>query len=191
MKSEKQLLALDKIALDPELRTLINPKFRAESILRAGGYDTEQVRVAMDTEYYGNQDILAEAAEAIAQIVDGKTPDKNRKANSAFIQKILNYATDNQALPQQTFDILIRYAQLHIPVAVENATREMALKMQMMGPMGMPGIPGAQQPTVGQQMMPPKPTEQPVERSPMAPGTTNVIPGSIQNQMNAANRPTQ
>lgn len=116
---------LDAILKDQKLSGLLSPSWSLQEMLRNGGYSEESIRQAMDTKNEGNQEILSEASSAIEQILEGKDPGHNRGATTAFVQKILDFATDNE-LETDVYRKLMAYAKDHIPVAKENAARKAA-----------------------------------------------------------------
>lgn len=120
------------IMKDPELRTIVNPYWRAQETLKHGAFEEAEIKVAMSREEVGNIEILAEATQAIQDIVQGQNPKVNRGANTAFIQKILDFATDED-VDDNVFKRLTDYAKAHIPVAYENAMRKANLVKAGMG----------------------------------------------------------
>lgn len=123
LKKKSRTDALAIVMQSPTNAGLINPKWSIEQILRTGGYEEEDIRIAMDVENYGNMDILSKASQAIQDIIGGREPKRYRGANTAFIQKILDFASDNE-LDQEIYDALIQYADSHVEVAIENMMRK-------------------------------------------------------------------
>ena len=124
MKAEKQAAALDRIIGDPELKAQVSKKWLIEQVLLNGDYNDETVRVAMDVQNEGNREVLAKAAEAIEEIIQGKTPKLVRNATTAFMQKIVDFAMDNTDGNLILFRRLMRYANAHRRIVVENMTRK-------------------------------------------------------------------
>lgn len=131
IKTRKQSQALDRIIASG---TPVNKAWLAEMTLRQGDFDEEDIRRAMDLQSDGNDEILAESAKAIEEIISGKTPDRNRGATVGFVNKIIDFAEDhtfgNLKTPagnvkdQEIFQKLMAYAELHMPIAQENALRK-------------------------------------------------------------------
>lgn len=121
------------LTLQPDELQIISPRWRAEQKLRIAGVEEEDIRMAFDRENEGNREILAEASMAIQEIIAGKEAKLNRGANTSFIQKILDYATDTEALEPALVDKLYAYAEAHIPIAQENMARK---AVQMMATQG-------------------------------------------------------
>jgi hypothetical protein len=86
---------------------------------------------------------------AIQDILKGNQPKPNRGANTAYIQQLLDYATDTD-LKQTQYETLMAFAQARIPIAQEN----MASKaVQMMAQKGIsPAMIGTPQPSAVDQL---------------------------------------
>jgi len=131
IKSRKQSDALDRLITSGGQ---VNKSWLSEIILRQGDFDEEDVRRAMDLNSDGNDEIMSEAAKAIQEIVEGKQPQRNRGATVGFVQKIIDYADDNtfgnlkteaeQVKDSKIFEALMAYANLHMPIAEENAVKK-------------------------------------------------------------------
>jgi|SRR5581483_9314295 len=135
--------------LAPDELLILSPRWRAETKLRAAGVEEDDIRIAFDTQNEGNREILSEASQAIQEILDGKTPKLNRGANTAFVQKILDYAYDTDLKPNE-FESLIAYAQAHLPIAQENMARK---AVQVMAQKGIPPTRlGGSQPSAVEQL---------------------------------------
>lgn len=158
IKSKQQIDAVNNIASNPQLSAVVSPKWLVEQTFRAAGFEESDIRIAFDIQNEGNREILQEAAMAIEDIVSNKPVKINRGANTAFVQKIMDYAYDHDLKPG-VFETLIAYAQAHLPIAQENMARK---AMMMRGQQGMGAMP-LQQPDYGQllgqpQEMPAEPT---------------------------------
>lgn len=143
IKNEQKKGALQMIQVDPILRQSVNPKWYLEQVLSGvGGYDKEEVRVALDTQNDADDDILAEASQSIEDIITGKKPKKNRGATTGFIQKIIDYAYNEETLSEELFDKLVKYAQSHLEIAKQNAIRKARGVLMNQGlPVGNTGAP--------------------------------------------------
>ncbi len=155
---KKRLQEIMSTLAEDELM-ITSPRWRAETKFRAAGVDEDEIRMAFDRENEGNREILAEASQMIQDCLAGKPYKVNRGANTAFLQKILDYATDTD-LPQEKYDKLMMIVEEHIPIAQENMARK---AVQMMAQQGtMPGQ--LQQPPL-------PPTEQLAQMDQPAPNT--------------------
>jgi hypothetical protein len=124
VKKQSRSNALAALNADPALLAVVNPKWRAEQTLLAGDFTDEEVRVAMDTETTGNKTVMARASEAINDIVAGKTPKLFRGANTAFQQKIVDFALDNTDDNLDLYMALMTYSEAHDAIVEENMVRE-------------------------------------------------------------------
>lgn len=102
----------------------VNTNWMLREKLKAGGWTDDQIRVALDTQNDGDDEILSEAAQAIFDILEGGNPKLNRGATTGYIQKIMDYCYDTEGLAQEKFDKLVAFAQAHIPIAQKNMIRK-------------------------------------------------------------------
>jgi hypothetical protein len=124
-KSQKQNEAVSLILKDQALKSRVNQDWLIESILRGAGYSDEEIKVAIDVNNSGDQEIMSEAAEAIEMIINGKQPKINRSATTGFMQKIIDYAAEkNDSIPFKIYDALVGYALKHEAIAEENARKK-------------------------------------------------------------------
>jgi hypothetical protein len=135
----------------PDELMILSPRWRAEQKLRTAGIEEDEIRMAFDKDNEGNREILSEASQLIQDCLAGKPYKLNRGANTAFIQKIMDYATDTD-LPLDEYDKLMKIAEEHIPIAQENMARK---AVQMMAQQGMmPGSVPATEQLYGQPQQP-------------------------------------
>ncbi len=116
---------IDSIEKNP---TLYNGKVNVSWLLReklsAGGWTDEKIRVALDTQNDGDDEILSEAAQAIADILDGKEVKPNRGATSGYVQKLLDYSLDTEGLSIEVLQKLDALIKVSIPIAQRNMIRK-------------------------------------------------------------------
>lgn len=99
----------------------INSKWRDEHILRdIGGWPEEEIVLAMDTQEFADKETQAKAAEAILQLRKGKMPLVNHKANIWFMEKIYNYALENQEKLGEKYPLFLQYVAAHKEIAQQN-----------------------------------------------------------------------
>lgn len=121
MKMQRRKEALAGVAQSPN----INPIWRDEEVLRSvGGYDDVEIAIALDTKTYSDRKSLAKAAEAIQVILQGKKPEVWHGANTAFMQKIKDFAVDNRTTLKAKYDVLMEYVLQHVEIAKENMERK-------------------------------------------------------------------
>ena len=115
-----------------EYKAFLNPLWASEQLLRAGGWEDEDIKQAQDLDVHGNRMVLSEAAQAIQDILAGKEPKLNRKANEAFIMKVTDYADDHEdTLTDDEYENLYAYAYMHVRTVVRNTIRRQTLLMSM------------------------------------------------------------
>jgi hypothetical protein len=122
-KKMKQSQILDSIAISPELMAKVNKNWFLEMKLKQADFTDADIKTALDVNNDGDQEILSEAAQAIQDILHGIAPDMNRGATTRFIQKIIDFAIDSD-IDEHVYNILMDYAEQHIPIAKENADRK-------------------------------------------------------------------
>ena len=154
-----------------------SPRWRAETKFRILGIEEDEIRMAFDKDNEGNREILSEASQLIQDCLAKKPYKLNRGANTAFIQKIMDYATDTD-LPLDEYNKLMTIAEEHIPIAQENMARK---AVQMMAQQGMMPQP----PTATEQLYGSPQQPQSTQTAPNTPGgtqsrsaqlTPNVVP---------------
>jgi hypothetical protein len=161
MRKEKRKEALLALAESPN----INPKKRDEEILRSlGDYDDQEIAEFLDINTYSDKKSLAKASEAIQLIKTGKQPVLWHGATTAFMQKIVDFATDNQAKYPKEYELLLDYAMAHKDIVAQNLERKAAEQGRVMAQQQMAAGP--------QQQDPKKPA--------------SGIPAGVQGAMNAA-----
>jgi hypothetical protein len=96
-----------------------NPRWVDEEQLKISGYTEEELKEAFALSPE-NQELMAEAAQAIEEIQKGREVKLNRGATDNFMQKIIDFAMDHDDLDDETFDRLIAYAEAHTEIAARN-----------------------------------------------------------------------
>jgi len=132
-KNKRKFEALQSAILG--FKDKMNPEWALEQTLRAGGWEDEEIKAAQDTDVYGGRKILAEAATAIEMILVGKKdPKVNRRANDAFVMKIIDFADDeSDSLSKDQYERLYAYAYLHLDIVARNTARRILLLRRMAG----------------------------------------------------------
>jgi hypothetical protein len=123
-KSLKEMLE----TLAPDELAVTSPKWRVKTKLQAIGVDDDDIRSAFDLEGEYNKEILSEASKMIQDVLQNKPVKPFRGATTAFVQKIIDYAVDND-LEMAEFEALMQLAEMHMPMAEENMARK-AIQMQ-------------------------------------------------------------
>jgi hypothetical protein len=97
---------LDATLAEDEL-AVTSPRWRAETKFKILGIDDDEIRMAFDKDNEGNREILSKASQLIQDCLANKPYKLNRGANTAFVQKILDFATDED-LPLEKYDKLMK-----------------------------------------------------------------------------------
>ena len=140
MKRDKKGQALAAISSNPRLVDQVNRKWLVENILVSGDFDDAEIRNAQDLENDGSREVMARAAEAIEDILSGKSPKLFRGATTGFQQKILDFALDNTDDDLKLYLKLTEYASAHDKIVMENTARKAAASAVKAGAAG-PGAP--------------------------------------------------
>ena len=125
-QSKEQENALALLLKRDDLMGIINKPWMVKKLLIKGHFEEADIRLALSREDIGDIEILAEAAQAIQDIVSGESPKLNRGANTAFMQKILDYAIDKDLKPAIRTKMM-RYVEAHTKIAGENMKRKAML----------------------------------------------------------------
>lgn len=120
-KMKKRENAMGLLLKRPDISQLLNPQWLVQEILKLGSFEEAEIRTALSKDM-GNLEILSEASQAIQMLIKGKVPKMNRGANTAFLQKIVDFATDKD-VDLDTYKRLMSYAQAHIQIAIRNMAR--------------------------------------------------------------------
>lgn len=140
MQKDSRKEALGAIGADPLLAQVVNPKWRAEEILRSiAGYEDVDVAEALDTQTFGSKKALAHASVAIQNITEGKKTEQYFGADTAFMQKIIDTAKEKQAKDPKLAGKLIDFAMSHVQIVQQNMQQKAILmqQTQMQGQMAM------------------------------------------------------
>lgn len=126
LKKEARIKVLSQIGADPILAPIVNPRWRAEEILRSGAeYDDTEIKLALDTKDYTNKEEAAYAHRGIQEIQAGNKPDMYYGATTVFMQIIHDFAVNNRTtLGDAKFHALLDYEMSHAPIVQENMQRK-------------------------------------------------------------------
>lgn len=92
-KANKRIQALTMLAQDPN----VNSQWRTEQTLKTvGGFDEQDIKMAMDLQTYGSKKQIAHASKAIQELLVGKMPKIYYAAEAVFLQYIQDFVSDNQ-----------------------------------------------------------------------------------------------
>jgi len=109
---------------------VINWKKAFEIGAKVVGFDEDDIKQLLDTSEYGNAEILAEAAQDIEGLLDGKQVKPNRAANLAYKQKFVDYMTDHENdMSHEQFMRLASYIKSLEPIIMKNVVRELTARV--------------------------------------------------------------
>lgn len=143
IKQKQMNEAIAQLSGNPKTLEKISPEWLIEQTLHIAGFDKEEIRRAMDTGTGADEDLMADAAESIQMILEGKMPRLNRGATIAFMKKLYDFDADEldyikldkmgvpNGIDQQKKDqseMLRRYADAHYDIIIQNTMR--AAQMQ-------------------------------------------------------------
>ncbi|HEY1747825.1 MAG TPA: hypothetical protein VGG11_13820 [Xanthobacteraceae bacterium] len=122
LKKEARMKVLGAIGVDPLLAPTINSRWRAEELLRSGGeYEDAEIKVALDTNNYGDKEETARAHEAIQAVQHNQKPEMFYGATTRFMKIIHDFAVNNRnTLGNRKFTILMKYQMAHAQITKEN-----------------------------------------------------------------------
>lgn len=135
----------------------INPKIAAESLLRNGQWEAEEITPILDPSLEGNEEEDVRASQAIQDFIAKKTPELYSGATTRFSQKLIDYA--NKTKVDRIFTpavkaALMQYALAHTDVIVQNMKRRQMLQAALNpAPEAIPGsVPSPMQPNASGKM---------------------------------------
>jgi len=139
---KKKQLADVMATLTPDELAVTSPKWRVKTKLRIADVDEDDIRMAFDLEGEHGKELLAEAHLMIQDCLEGRPYKPNRGADTAFVQVILDYATDTD-LPEDKYQKLMAIVEEHLPIAAENMARKAVKQRAHSGlqPNGQPAMP--------------------------------------------------
>lgn len=190
-KDEIKKKALTDIfaTLQPDELAVSSPKWRLKTKLTIAGVDEDDVRAAFDLQGDENKEVLAKASQMIQDCLAGKPFTPYRGATPSFIQKIIDYASDED-LPMPEYTKLMQLAQAHMMIANENMTRKAVLLNASRGvPPGGPNQPPPAPPTATEQYAQGAP--QPETPAPNTPGGTQAASQDMTQMSPQAPQPNQ
>lgn len=131
-----------------------SPKKAYEISARIANFTEDEVKELMDTDNFGNMELLSEAALDIERTIRGEAVRPNSLANPAYLQKIHDFLDDNfDTLSTEEFARLTDYYEQCKVVSEKNVAQAIAMKAPMQGgPQGQPVDPN--QPPTAQPQQP-------------------------------------
>lgn len=104
-----------------------NQKKAYEASASINGFTEEEIRQLMDTQEFGDADLMSEAERDIEMILDGKSIAINRKANLAYKQRFVDYVLDNtENITDVQYNALENYISQLQPIIEKNLVTALA-----------------------------------------------------------------
>lgn len=133
-----------------DMSGVYNKKVLGEMEAAIAGFNTDEIKYMLDTKNDGTTELMAECAEDIQDMLEGKIIPVNDMANSAYMQKIKDFMRDEKDYMMKhplTLQIFMDYMERLGPVVIANMTSD--ANRQLMKE-GMPSISGQKMGMTGQ-----------------------------------------
>lgn len=104
-----------------------NPKKAYELQASIVNFDEDTIKELMDTQYYGNKELMAEADRDIEDLINGQEIKPNKNANNAYKQKLVDYLKDHEEdIDFATFTRISGYIRSLDKIIMSNEARAFA-----------------------------------------------------------------
>ena len=78
------------------MNPIVNQKKALEMKAKVAGLTDDEIKELMDTSEFGNAKLMSECARDIEYILEGKNIEPNANANTAYLQKMVDYIKDHK-----------------------------------------------------------------------------------------------
>lgn len=116
-------------------QAIINPKKAFEMKARIVGFEEDEIRQLLDTSEFGDADLMSEADRDIEEILDGKKIKPNQNANTAYMQRFIDWLRDHQEdITPEKANEFFAYIDSLDEIVIRNMTRQAqqtALQMKL------------------------------------------------------------
>lgn len=121
VKKRDKLVFIQNNKMNP----IFNPQVMAEMEANIVGFDTDEVKQMMEKDY-GNAELMAECARDIQDMLGGKRISPNEAANTAYMQKLLDFMQDQKEnLKDDIFGNMVIYMEQLQPIVMRNMARKL------------------------------------------------------------------
>lgn len=118
-----------------------NPRVMAELEATIAGFSIDEVKRMLDTKDGGNAELMSEAARDIKRIIGGEDVTPNEAANTAYQQKILDYAREEQQnIKPDVARRLFAYIEALTPIVHRNMEKSINTTLSSEGLPTMQGL---------------------------------------------------
>lgn len=117
-----------------DMSGVYNRKILGEMEARIAGFTADEIKYMLDTKNDGTNKLMAECAEDIEEMLNGKVIMVNDMANTAYMQKMKDYLRDNRDYMLKHPDIaniFFDYLTRLEPVVVQNMAAEINKQVSM------------------------------------------------------------
>jgi hypothetical protein len=134
---------------------MVNTKVVIERLGKVAGASEDDIRQLLDVDNFGTAEILSEAERDIEDLLEGKVIKPNRVANAAYLQKFVDFLSDNEEdMTDEQYSRIVAYMASLQQIIVSNTVRaaneqaRMEMENQMAGQVPPPQLraPGPAQP---------------------------------------------
>jgi hypothetical protein len=102
----------------------INPQKSMEMQAEIVGFNSDEIRQLQDTSEFGDSELMSEAERDIEMILDGKDIRPNKNANSAYMERIVDYIQEHEEdINSEQFSRLTTYIQSLEEIIAQNMVR--------------------------------------------------------------------
>lgn len=106
---------------------MLNPKKVLEIKAKISGFSDDEIKDLMDTDNFGTQKIMSEAARDIESIMDGEQILPNEIANTSYMQRLVDYGKDhNEDMTDKQKTDLVAYINSIQQIIMRNMSRSLA-----------------------------------------------------------------
>lgn len=113
--------------MNNKMNPVLNPKKATEIEARISGFEDEELKQLMDVSEFGDADLMSEAERDIEAILDGKQIQPNRKANTAYKQRFVDFMLDHEEDlidDPETIQRMYAYIESLTPIIIMNTARK-------------------------------------------------------------------
>lgn len=104
---------------------VVNQRVRLEMEAEIAGFKKEDIDRLLDVENTASAELMAEAAQEIEDIINGKEVPLNQQANTKYVQRFVDYMQDNKDdLTQEQWDALEKYVMDVQEIVIRNTVRK-------------------------------------------------------------------
>lgn len=119
---------------------IINQKALTEADAVNSGFSPDEIRKLFDKDD-ATDEMLSKASQDIQKLLEGEKLLPYLKANTAYMQKILDFMMDNDMTPAQDKKFMAYLVQLQ-PIAIRNMVMKAQFELARQGKLPTPNLPG-------------------------------------------------